>query len=121
MGESLLSSAICLVLTSSVFCRLLSDYDLPPSDTLLEAGDDNQGNLLLDFEDFVKRAPFSGMRGKRAPFSGMRGRKRAPFSGMRGKKSDPEDLEYYQNDWDRLLNFAKRGRLSSSGFTGMRG
>merc|ERR1711915_894797 len=100
MGESLLSSAICLVLTSSVFCRLLSDYDLPPSDTLLEAGDDNQGNLLLDFEDFVKRAPFSGMR---------------------GKKSDPEDLEYYQNDWDRLLNFAKRGRLSSSGFTGMRG
>merc|ERR1711915_70403 len=111
MGESLLSSAICLVLTSSVFCRLLSDYDLPPSDTLLEAGDDNQGNLLLDFEDFVKRAPFSGMRG----------RKRAPFSGMRGKKSDPEDLEYYQNDWDRLLNFAKRGRLSSSGFTGMRG
>merc|ERR1711915_1139023 len=110
MGESLLSSAICLVLTSSVFCRLLSDYDLPPSDTLLEAGDDNQGNLLLDFEDFVKRAPFSGMRGKRAPFSGMRG-KREPSGNMQGT------LE----DFEPLFLMEKRRRQSGSGFTGMRG
>jgi len=76
------------------------------------------------------RAPFNGMRGKReglndvynrvenlvkrASFTGMRGR-RAPFNGMRGKRitEDVNDL------WNKFL--FKRARGGNSGFVGMRG